>query len=385
MRCIVHDHTYASYRHLVALAIKYPVAWRLTYPCCEAGCADRVAHASSACSAELKCTTDAWPVDYDFKTELIQPEWIGKIQAWMLDYHDFVHQTRDVATGMTPIRELVCKNSDRTPDEIRALAALAFDLIVDDVALPEIEYTEKLPMALVDGPIPYAVKDVAAYVIDVVHCRPARLPVPPGFVECAKKEWKSYVKAEPGEQFVHRLPYGMFFYEGKNEGTYVKPAYRTTEISHSFVWRVRTREGVTYTDPETYVKAWIRERVRALDRAKYMRAEFMNKRNVFIRSVLVNKRFSNENGDMKREYLDEYKGQKKQRIARTFGTKHVDAFMSMPIGDFGPDFEDVDEEEDDPEEADPEGSPRKRPRRSPKTSTDLLLEDMKTKLSSSSQ
>lgn len=383
--CLVHDHTPAGYRYALAWLRRHPGGLRLAFPCCAGGCFDRAQHEAAACGAPPRPHVHDWPASYEgFAVLAPEPAWAEHVEAWLRAHLWALHfRRRDLARGLTPIRELLEAEPGRPDDELRALAALRFEVAPEDVQLPCAARSDQLPMALVDGPVPFLPKDAARFALDVLEGRPrGAFPAAPPDHELGPRGWAAVARAAPGEDWVARLPRGTAprdFPHVRDAGTHEAPRYEARELRKELgPWRAEFEEGgQVFDDAAAYVRAWARARVQSAELEEMRRREFVRKRNVFVRSVWVNKKFVNEHGDAKREYLDERREQKRRRIAREFGRECVEPFMALPIAVFGPDFEEESSEsESEGEEAwdsegDEEGPPRKR--RRPRSAWDRLV------------
>lgn len=352
---LVHDHTYASYRHALTWFKRYPNGHRMIFACCAAGCADRVVHHDVKCTAALKATVDAWPVSTEFHVAPFTPDWVSGIEKWMGAYLDHVHFHRRTVLSKTLIREFVDRfaDSELSPDHLRALASVEFEIPQDEIRLPSGTHAEWLPMGLVDGVVPFDVSDVARYVDARVRREPLpHLPSPAHFSYSVKDEtWTAGCVMDETGQCVIQLPYfGVLrdFPPLTDVGSHASTKYAGPRVQRVVKWYVST-DMKTYTDPLEYVDAWIAHAHTRIKNERCDKADLAKHRNVFLRSIWVNKKFTNEYGDEKREYMDEYVDQKRRRVARTFGSKYVEPLLGLPIRMLGPDFE-KEEDEDEPEE-----------------------------------
>lgn len=350
---LVHDHTYASYRHTLAWLKRYPAGHRLTYPCCAAGCADRAVHHDTRCTAELRATVDAWPVDTPFGTVHPTAEWTQSIERWMGTYLEHVHFHRHTLVGKTLIREFLDTFADMelSPDHLKAMASVEFEIPQDEIRLPLGTHVPWLPMGLIDGVVPFAVPNVAAYTETRIRREPTpHLVPPPNFSWTASDQsWTASCVMEDG--LVTQLPYfgvPRDFPLLTDVGTHASPKYTGPQVRRYLKWSVST-DVKTYTDPGEYVDAWISHMYMLIKNERYDKAELAKNRNVFLRTIWVNKKFTNEYGDQKREYMDEYVDQKRRRVARTFGSKYVEPLLSLPIQLLGPDFEAEDDDDEEEE------------------------------------
>jgi hypothetical protein len=366
---LVHDHTYVSYRYLISK--KGKCTHRLAFPCCANGCPHRSAHSNSQCSAAMKLKVEDWPVNYDFKIERIDDEYVQIIKSWMEEYKRRVFTYRPcLVEGKTLLR---LGEHELPENEI-------------PVNLPD--YEPDLPMGLVDGPIPYDPRLVAEYALAVIYRRGSYssfLPLPANFERVSSSEYVQRCRPQLGQTHLTRLPYGYSESDLVNAGTWAESKY---EVGHDGLtipigeWRAYAGDK-EYTDPETYVRDWIREKAQRIERDRYKKDEFCKKREAFIRTIWVNKKFANAYGDIKREYLDERREQKRQRAIRDFGAEYADALLSLPILCFGPDADEEDQEEDDrsvydSEEEEEEAHKLKKPR-TVRDGMDILISNLKSR------
>lgn len=270
--------------------------------------------------------------------------------TWCESFYEYVHYRRiSFVNGKTAVREALEKYG---PHVARAALAYEHHIPIDEIRIPDVPYESCLPMALVDGPVPFAQDQVAKFTLNMLlYNRADEMKPPTDFERVSNNEFVTSVRALPGESFVRRLPNACTardFPHVKNFGTWYEPMYDAAYLTKRIRWVVRSRDGAEFDSLETYVKHWIRAKLNDMELKRALDKEFSAKRDAFIRTIWVNKKFVNEYGDAKREYLDEYILQKKRRAARTFGTDCAEALLALPISAFGPDFEKEEEEEEQP-------------------------------------
>lgn len=301
-------------------------------------------------------------MDFSFQIQPISKEWLISIEDWVKGYREYVRTFRPLITDGRSLIRLGAAD-EFSPTDVPNLGPWYADL----------------PMGLIDGPVPFRPQDVAQYVLDIMDGKPHHmLPPPPDFEWMGSGRWRQRVKPVMGETHITHIPFGYAESDmpHPNSGTWAESKY---EVGYEGLVRDIPQWSVvvgdqTYTDPAVYVKTWIRCTTYELERKRFQNEEYKKKREMFIRSVWVNKKFTNMYGDMKREYLDERKDQKRARAVRDFGAEYADALLQLPISCFGPDFEDDDEEEEDTrkvydseDESDNEEEVHKRARTDPAT------------------